>query len=316
MSKKRTNSILVVVFLVLAVAVVSNQLIKSKKGERTFKSELTAFSADEVESISIFTKANDYQPMKMTRSGDNWSLNFGDKTYSADPDMASNIANDLGRLKATRLVANKKDRWDEFDVSDTTGVKVLVEGEKDPLCEVFIGRFSYNQNSQKASTFVRLAEDKEVYSVEGYLGMVFNRDVNSFRNKSLFRGNQNDLTRISFQYPGDSAFTINKQENTWMLGELEADSTATVQYLSGISYLIGSEFNDDFDPTAATSYQSFTCTVEGNNMASLILTGYKDEDGNSVIGSSLNPGVFFNASSGGLFEKVFKGPGHFIGAIE
>ena len=196
MSKNKTNRLLIFVLLILLVAVVTNQLIKSKKGERTFKSELLSFSADEVESISIFSKANNFEEMTMTRNGDDWSLTFGDEQYSADPDMASNIANDLGKLKADRLVANKKDKWTEFDVSDSTGVRVIVQGAKEELCNVLIGRFSYNQNTQKASTFVRLDEDKEVYSTEGYLGMAFNRDVNSFRNKSLFRGNQNDLTNV------------------------------------------------------------------------------------------------------------------------
>ena len=310
MSKSSTNRILIVVLLILMVAVVANQIIKTKKGERTFNSELTSFSADEVESISIFTKANGFEPMVLTRENEGWAVTFGDKKYVADPDMTANIAGDLGKLKAVQFVAKDKAKWDEFDVSDTTGVRVLVEGGKDQLCDVFIGRFSYNQNSQKASTFVRLSEDKEVYSVEGYLGMVFNRDINSYRNKSLFRGNQNDLTRISFQYPGDSAFSIDKLENKWMLGETETDSTATAQYLSGISYLVGSEFNDSFD-SSDTSYLSFTATIEGNNMSPVVLTAYRNEEGGSVIVSSLNPGSYLDASAGGLFEKVFKGPGHF-----
>lgn len=312
MSKKKTNSILIIVLLVLLLAVVSNQIIKSKKGERTFKSELTAFTADEVESISIFTKANNYEPMKLTRNGDDWKLNYSGKDYTADPDMTSNIANDLSRLKADRLIANKKDKWSEFDVSDTTGVKVLVEGERGEICEVYIGRFSYNQNSQKASTFVRLADEKDVYSVEGYLGMVFNRDLNSFRNKSIFRGNQNDLTRVSFQYPGDSAFTLSKEENNWLIGDMPADSTITAQYLSGISYLTGSEFKDDFDP-ANSSYTSYKCTIEGNNMSSLVITGYRDESGNTVVSSSLNPGAYFDGTPGELFNKIFKGVLHFSG---
>ncbi len=305
MSNKKTNRLLIFVLLILLAAVVTNQFIKSKKGERTFKSELVSFTADEVESISIFTKTNDYEAMKMTRNGDDWSLTFRDKQYSADPDMSSNIANDLGKLKADRLVANKKDKWAEFDVSDSTGVRVVVQGAGKELCDVLIGRFSYNQNSQKASTFVRLSDEKEVYSVEGYLGMVFNRDINSFRNKSLFRGNQNDLTQVSFQYPGDSTFSINKPGNDWMIGEQLADSANTAQYLGELSYLVGSQFIDDFNPLEGT-YQAFTATLEGNNMSSVVITGYRNEEGNSVISSSLNPSSYFDASAGGLFEKVFK----------
>ena len=310
MSKKKTNKILIYVLLILFVAVAANQVIKSKKGERTFKSELTAFSADEVTSISIFTKANNFEEMKMIRDGDDWSLTFGDKEYSADPDMSSNIANDLGKLKAHGVIAKKKDKWAEFDVSDSTGVRVVVQGAKKELCNVLIGRFSYDQSSQKASTFVRLTGEDEVYPVEGYLGMVFNRDINSFRNKSLFRGNQNDLTRISYTYPGDSTFSLSKIENNWVIGDVATDSTLTAKFLTDISYLVGSTFVDTFNPADAT-YQSFTMTLDGNNMSSVIITGYRNEEGYSVIESSLNPGAYLDATAGGLFDKVFVGEGLF-----
>jgi len=310
MSNKKTNSTLLIVLVVLLVAVVANQVIKSKKGERTFKAELVSFSADDVEGISIFTKGNNYEEMKMAKNGEEWLLSFRDKQYTADKDMAANLANDLSSLRADRLVANKKDKWADFDVTDTSGVRVVVHGAKDELCDLRIGRFSYNQGSGKASTFIRLDNEREVYSVEGYLSMAFNRDIDGFRNKSLFRGNQNDITQVTFQYPGDSAFVISKLELKWIIGDEPADSAKTWQYLSGVSYLVGSQFNDEFDPNEA-GYQSFSVILEGSNMSSVTLTGYKNEEGSSIITSSLNPGSYFDASTGDLFGRVFKGKGNF-----
>lgn len=311
MSKNKTNRTLIIVLVILLAAVIVNQVIKSQKGERTFKSDLVEFSADEVTSLSIFSEENNQEEITLTRNGDDWKVTSNGVEYSADSDMASNMANDLSMLKADRLIANNKDKWEEFNVTDTSGVRVVARDEKDELCDVIIGRFSYDQTSRKASTFVRLNGEKEVYSVEGYLSMLFNRDVNGFRNKSLFRGNQNDITKLSFQYPGDSTFTLSKLENGWMLGDLPADSAATAQYLSGISYLVGSEFIDGFDP-AGIGLETFTLTMEGNNMSSVVLTAFKNEDGLSVIHSNLNPTSYLNAESGGLFDKVYKGLAHFV----
>ncbi len=315
MSKKKTNKLLIYILLILLAAVVVNQIIKSKKGERTFKSELLSFSADDVKSLSIFTKENKFEEMKLIRNGDDWRISFAEQEYSADGDMASNMANDLGKLKADRLVANNKDKWTDFDVTDTTGVRVIVNGDKDVLCDVFIGRFAYDQNSRKASTYVRLNGEKDVYSVEGYLSMLFNRDVNGFRNKSLFRGNQNDLTKLSFQFPGDSAFTLSKVEDKWMIGDMPADSVKTATFLTGISYLVGTDFVDAFDINAP-DFHNYSVSLDGENMSTVVLTGYRNESGNSVLTSSQNPGSMIDASNGDLFEKVFLGPGYFMGIQE
>jgi len=188
--------------------------------------------------------------------------------------------------------------------------ELVVNGDKEEICDVIIGRFAYDQNSRKASTYVRLNGEKDVYSVEGYLSMLFNRDVDGFRNKSLFRGNQNDLTKLSFQFPGDSSFTLNKVENKWMIGDLPADSTKTVQFLTGVSYLVGTDFVDAFD-TSDTSFLNYTATIEGNNMTPITITGYRNDIGNSVLISSQNPESKLDASNEGLFEKVFVGPSHF-----
>ncbi len=312
MSKKKTNRTLIYVLLILLAAVVVNQIVKSKKGERTFKSELLSFSADDVKSLSIFTKNNNFEEMTLTRNGDDWRIAFAGQEYSADGDMASNMANDLGKLKADRLVANSKEKWADFNVTDTSGIRVVVNGDKDVICDVFIGRFAYDQNTRKASTYVRLNNEKDVYSVEGYLSMLFNRDVNGFRNKSLFRGNQNDLTKLSFLFPGDSAFTLSKVENKWMIGDMPADSAKTASFLNGISYLVGTDFVDAFD-TNDPDFHNYSVSIDGNNMTTVVISGYRNESGNAVLISNQNPESMIDASNDGLFEKVFLGPGYFAG---
>ncbi len=311
MSFKKNNRVLIYVLLVLLTAVVVNQIVKNKKGERTFKSELLAFSADDVQSLSIFTKENNFDEMKLTRNGDDWRITYNGLEYSADGDMAGNMSNDLGKLTADRLVANHKDKWAGFSVTDTSGVRVVVKGEKEELCDVFIGRFAYDQNSRKASTYIRLNGEKDVYSVEGYLGMLFNRGVEGFRNKSLFRGNQNDLTKLNFQFPGDSSFTLSRVDNKWMIGDMQADSVKTAQFLGGISYLVGTDFVDAFDINDS-SFQNYSVTIEGSNMSTISLTGYRNEEGNSILISSQNPDSKIDASNEGLFEKVFVGPSYFV----
>ena len=76
--------------------------------------------------------------------------------------------------------------WSAFnEILDALELKSpLVEGSI--LGDIYIGSFSYNQTTRKPKTYVRLNKEKDVFAVEGYLSMTFNRDLNGLRNKSIF----------------------------------------------------------------------------------------------------------------------------------
>ncbi len=311
MSKKKGKGSLYLIFAVLLIAVIITQISKSRKGERSFKSDLMEFAAEDVASIDLYTKANNFKPFSILNNNGEWTIKQDEKEYPADSDLINNMIHELSGLQAIQKVAAKKDRWDEFDVTDTTGVRVVVNSNKKVIGDVFIGRFSYNQNTRKPKTFVRLNKDNDVYAVEGYLSMTFNRDISGLRNKSVFRGNRNDITRINVTYPADSSFTLIKEDSTgWMIDGMPVDSTNISNYLGSISYLTGSEFRDDIDPVSMAS-SPYTVVIEGKNMSSVEIKGMLDPEGKSLVLSSANKSTVFDGRSGDLFNKIFVAPDHF-----
>jgi len=313
MSKKtrKSRNRLGVVFLILLVAVVAVLVNKNQKGERSFKAELLEFNTEDVSSLSISSKAIDANPFIISRESDNWIIKTDGKTFDADNDLLDNMVDELAELKAIQKVAASKEKWGDFDVTDSTGVHVVVNYDKKSIGDIFIGRFSYNQDTRKPKTFVRLNKEKDVFAVEGYLSMTFSRGIDGLRNKSIIRANQNDLTKIAFNFPSDSSYTLVKDSLGWMMNGMPTDSSRISNFLGSLSYLSGAIFRDDLDPTLLSS-APYSVVIEGRNISTVEIKATIDEQGKHAILSSMNPSSVFDGDNGDLFSKIFVGPVSFI----
>lgn len=312
MSKKKNNRILLIIFGVLLVAVAATQWIKSSKGERTFRKDIIEMQANEIKKISIFPKNTGNRNVDIYLEDTKWKLKFDGKLFAADQEMIKGIVDELANMTPDRLVANNRDLWKDYDITDSLGIKVVIYGQKNDKTEITLGRFSYNQATRKPSTFVRVNSEKDVYAVEGYLSMTFNREINSLRDKNIFRGNQNDLTQISFDYPADSSFTLTKENSKWLLNGIPVDSTRMSGYLNAVSYLVGAEFRDDFTPASAMA-ETYKINLTGQNMKPVEIKAYRDSKG-TIINSSENSTTYFSGDQGQLFLKAFQGKSYFFAA--
>lgn len=309
MSKKSVQSRnrLILLFIILLIAVL---LLQLKDNERSFNPDLFSFNTDDVTSLEIKATSSGNEPYKLFKEADNWLIRSNDRTFDADNDMIVNMLEELNGMKAIQQVANNKDRWGEYDVTDSTGVMVKVSGDKKELGSLYIGRFAYNQATRKPKTYVRLSGEKEVYAVEGYQSMTFARGLDGLRNKSVFIGNQNDLTQISFYYPEDSSFTLVKDSLGWRMDGEIADSTSMSNYLGTIAYLTGTQFRDDIQPDVLTS-APLKVVLEGRNMSSVEIKALPDDAGGVAVWSSENPITVFDGAGGDLFDKLFVGSDQF-----
>lgn len=311
MSRNRNNRLLLIIFGILLVAVVANQLVKSSRGDRTFRKDLIEYPAEDISKIIFHSSGFATEGIELFKEDTLWRLRSEGKEYPADQSLAEGIAGELAILEPERLVANRKEAWSDYDVTDSAGIKMTISGPKISTTDLIVGRFAYNETSRQPITYVRLANDNEVFAVEGYLGLSFTRGLADLRDKSIFRGNRNDFTKITAFYPADSSFTLIKEGTKWVLdGGQKADSLKTMQFLNTLAYLTGTEFRDDFD-TAGFTGDTYQITVEGINMAPVEIKGFNDPAG-MVMQSSVNPQTFFNGETNRMAENVFRGRRFFI----
>lgn len=299
MFRKINNKILVIIFAALLVLVVFIELMDAKKGNRTFKNELVKVAAETVTSIEIYPKATNGNQIKIFRENNMWKAESEGKTYNADAAIAGRMISELNSLKPKSVAATKKESWEKFEVTDSLGTRVKLIKGSEVLADVTIGKFSFSQ-PRNTTSYIRLTGDKEVYGVDGMLAMSFNRNLNAFRDRTIIKSNKKDWTKLTFGYPADSSFVLEKKGDKWIVGDLETDSALVAGYFTKIANLTDASFTET-KPVITSTHR---LTIEGNNgMQNVEIDGFFLDSDNFVLTSSQNPGSYFNNSE--TAKKVF-----------
>jgi hypothetical protein len=166
------------------------------------------------------------------------------------------------------------------------------------------------QQGISATTFVRLNGEDEVYAVEGFLGMTFNRDFAAFRNKQLVKMSP-EQTITSFSFEGAESMTLQKSDENWLLNntEIALDTVKIDNYLNSLRNISGVEFANSFDDTRKNDILVKKLTLTGNNLPTPIeIQAYYDTTQVKpfIIHSNYNPDAYFASDSSGVYSKIFK----------
>ena len=165
------------------------------------------------------------------------------------------------------------------------------------------------QQQPDAFTFVRTKGDESVYSVEGMLSMAVAGGIDNFRSSVIIESDKENLTRISFNYPADSSFTLAKPDSIWRINGMETDSANTHSYLNSLRNFSNRSFASSLTPENQTI--NFGIEVEGNNMEAIKITAWPGEDDNYYLRTSQNERTLFKLSKA-QFERLFKPAGYFL----
>lgn len=314
MSKKFNNKTLLIVFIALAGILLLSELFH--KTEKNLKTDIVAFNIDEVNKIEIKTKSTD-KPITVLKNGENdWQVSNGEKTFKASSEIVKSYIKELLNIKSQRLAAKSKNKWDEFQLTDSAAIHLKVYNSKNKaLLHILVGKLSYKQASNpygrknvQGISYVRLANEKEIYAVDGFLPMSLNRGFDDWRDKTLSKFNKDDIKKVNFTYP-DSSYTIELKDSVWYIKDRIVDTKKVESFLSGLQNKNGYQFKNDFQ---AISNPIYELKIEGNNLTQIDVKCYKSEDGKYIIHSDQNEEAFFESDENGLVEQLFKSAQYFI----
>ncbi|MFY0655092.1 MAG: DUF4340 domain-containing protein [Cyclobacteriaceae bacterium] len=299
----KLNNIKLIGILVALVAVYGIiQLTGGKKKSKSLRSELVSIDTAKVTALNIQSSAGTVQ---LDRDGSDWKLTL--ESGKEVPATKSSIISTLGALlsiKPSRMATKNEANWKDYQV-DSTGTRVkVIEGGETTL-DLMIGRFGM-QGQRKYHTFVRLFEDIEVYAANDFMSFSVSAEPSSYRDKILARIKKDSLLNINFTYPADSSLQLSKSGDHWTANGMETDSTNVAKYISGLSYISGSNFVDDasglISPTISAQFQF-------SNQDDIVIDGYQ-QDSSWVFHSSINEIGYF--SDDAILTKVFKGASEFL----
>ncbi|MFB6342905.1 DUF4340 domain-containing protein [Saccharicrinis sp. FJH62] len=304
------------IFVILLLIVLAVEVFDSKdKTNSSFNSNIVAVDQDNIGSFILYTKNKPEVPVTFTKNDDRWNFESEGISYNAAPDAINAILNQISTVKADRIVANSKDKWNEYKVSDSLATRVIINDKNGKeLADLYIGKFSYsqpknqgqNQYRQQQGTmtsFVRSGNSKEIYAVDGYLSMLFDRDIKYMRDPVIIKSNFNDWNKITVTAPSDSSFTLEKQGNTWLLNGQTTDSASVVTYLRDLQNVSSHNFFDD----SVVSQPTYTMMIEGSGSMTnpIEIKGYT-VDSKHIISTSENKNTYFESGTDKLFHKLFQ----------
>jgi hypothetical protein len=313
MFKKFKSGILMIILAALMIIYLIVRFAGSN--DRSFRDKVLSFDAATITEIMINDPKSKEGAVDLRLAGDKWIVNNGGQDYTADSNVVKNILKQLSDLPTKRYAGKGRDAWVKYELTDSAASLVTLKSSEKTLAEIFIGKFSYNmpkEQQQQAqfrqqrgdmTTYVRLANEKEVYAVDGFLKMSFSGNINSYRFRNLSNVNPADINRITLDEPG-SRKVLENLDGKWLLNGAPADSTKAVRFNSTLARLSASKF---VDQETLPSDPSHSLKIEGNNFTPVKILAYPVADTNVayIITSSANPGSFFNGKEGGLFKKIW-----------
>lgn len=304
--------------IVLAVLMIIYLVVRyAGSGERTFREKVLSFDAATITEILIKDpKSKEGGPLDLKLNGDRWMVSNGGKEYSADSNVVKNILKQLSDLPTKRYAGKGPDAWKKYELTDSSATLVTLKASKQTAAEIYIGKFAYNQPKDQQmqaqgrqqqgdmTTYVRLADEKDVYAVDGFLKMGLGSNINTYRIRALAGVNQADITRITSEAPGNRK-VLEKVDGNWLFNGTPTDSIMALKFRSTLARINGSKFVDQDIPPSNPEY---TVKIEGNNFTPIQIDAYLVADTNVayIITSSVNPGSYFNGKEGGLFKKIWQ----------
>ncbi|MFW5872874.1 MAG: DUF4340 domain-containing protein [bacterium] len=311
--------ILGIVFVTLLLAVILIQVRDSRKGDKSDildEVQLEQVDTNKVTRIKVTDYKEPGKTISIAITNNGWQVSEGNKSFTADPVFVKNMLENLASMKLERIAATRKENWAKYNVDDSSGVYVQVMESDKVVAELIIGRFSYKQISNQSynpymnqtpeiSTFIRKKDDQAVLLVKGMMSMIFNNlDIDRIRDKKLVNVSPGNIKRIHFQYPGDSSYSLVKNNEHWSINGTKTDSLKTQQYIKKVANLRNFDLADD-DKKLLNDSPKYIVKIEGDNFNPIDIKAYPaDTIHKYIITSSSNLGTYFS-SKNKLFDQIF-----------
>jgi hypothetical protein len=292
--KQFNNKILIAILLLLAVAFVFTKLFRSPARESNLEADLLKIDTSQVTEVKLHLPHHkaDIQLMK---EGKRWNAIQHGKTAATEGYPVNNLLQAMVNIKPERVVSRKKEKWDTYGVSDSTSIAAVVMAGSRELARWHIGKES------EGLTYLRPAGEDNVYAVAGAPRVAFDKTFNDWRDKSLLRLKKDLITKISFQYPADSSFVLEKKDKDWTIGGVKADSAKVEKFLDKLRAKDHSAFADTYN---ATTPPDVTLTFFNGEATQATVKAWRHTFYQWILNSSQQPDVYFSDEGGVLAREL------------
>lgn len=292
------NKTLLLVFLALLGIFLLSKLFDTNKRVKSFDTELIALDTASISSIILYPKADGHAETRLEKSANIWTVSQNGQSYPADQNAIKSLLPGLAETKVKQMVARSKDKWEQYEVTDSLGTRVKVYAGKKELADLMVGKFTFQQEPQSMTSFARRTKENDVYAIDGFLSMAYNRGLDAWRDKSFVNVDPNNINKLTFDTP-EGQQVIQQVDGQWMTGSSSLDSLSIATYLNLFKNMTNQQFG-----TAVSTAATHSLMLEGNNMQPVNIRCFADGD-QYVLNATASPDVWAKSDANGLFKRIF-----------
>lgn len=303
MYRKKFSRSLFLILLALLAIVLTLEMWGDEGRERSFDRNLLNADTALLDRIEVSASFPDSRKSVLRKEGRQWLVSDDTRSYQSDEAFIARALEQLSTLESERIVAMDPEKWGQYQVDDTNGVKLSLFQQGELLGSLILGDFTFDQQSRTPYSYLRMEGKDEVHKVKGMFKMLFSPELSTYRDKRILNLAGKDHRHIHFRgdenYP---SWTLQKMEEGWAYNGMPADSMKVADYLNQISSLRSTHF-----VAAATDQPgvaSYSLELEGENMSAAQLDIFTPDSLTRLLRSSQHPDGLWDANADGLWEKI------------
>lgn len=302
--KLSNTHILAAVFFVLVAAFVLTRMFRAPARMSNIQTGVLKVDTAAVTEIRILRNSEtDSTEKVLTRTDGKWRVEQSGVNASADSYAVSSILRALNDLEYDRMVTRNKDKWEDYGVTDETGINVTVSGKSGTLSTFVVGA------PRGGEAFLRSGDADEVYTVNATVHGAFSRDFNSLRDRTFLKVPKGLVSRLEFRYPADSGFVLERKDDRWMIDNARADSAKVESFLNALRSRSLSAFADDFVPSGDAD---LSLVVSGTAGDLETVRAWRQPDSTWRLASGVQRDVYFSDSGTRVIADLFRRRSYFL----
>lgn len=234
---------LAAILVVLSLLTAAVKWSSGPEASEAFRSTLVSVDTSHVDRLVI--EQPERPTLTLEKSNRQWNVSgTSSEKYPADGSAVGLAISRLNNLNVTAVATREPEKFTRYRV-DSTGIKVSLYSGEELLNSILVGAPQSGGQKRPLNNYVRLSHEDAVYAVEGLLQSVFTKELDYWRKKMVWKADQSNISQISFSYPADSSFTIEKTEgDDWVSGSDTLSYSAVSPILGKLSTLRVSGFAD------------------------------------------------------------------------
>jgi hypothetical protein len=284
---KLSPRILLVVVAALALIYALSNMFSLRSKERSFKEYVLQLDTSAVTSVSFTPRKMKGKEIRLDRSGVDWTVTSDEKTHPGDPQSIRTMLGNFVALRSQRLVGAKDAVEDREELNDSLAVPISFTLRDGTKHELLIGKSAYSEAGQPV-TYVNVPGESEVYAVGSLLLNQLDQPLSNWRPRALVKGDPASWQRLTFSFPGDSSYVLERNGSAWLVDSVPGDSSKIENFLKSLARSQAHDVADSVDVT--TLQPTYRLVIQDRSRPEGIqVLAYPWQQG-YVATSTINPG--------------------------